>query len=120
MNIHYHKTNVMKYFKRIKVIALFLIILVTDINTQAQTLTLEQCIDSALLNNRNIRISQQDIILAGEKNKEVKSNLLPKLNGMADYRYYTDLPYQLMPASAFGGPAGTYKEVQFGVPQNLR
>ena len=113
----------MKYLKRIKtrikIIPLFLIILAAGANTQAQTLTLEQCIDSALLNNRNIRISQQDIILAGEKNKEVKSNLLPKLNGMADYRYYTDLPYQLMPASAFGGPAGTYKEVQFGVPQNL-
>ncbi len=109
----------MKYFKRIKFIALFWIILATGINTQAQTLTLEQCIDSALQNNRNIRVSQQDINFAREKNKEVKSTLLPKLNAMADYRYYTDLPYQLMPAAAFGGPEGTYKEVQFGVTQNL-
>ncbi|MBN2611038.1 MAG: TolC family protein [Bacteroidales bacterium] len=85
----------------------------------AQTLTLEQCIDTALLYNRNIRLSEQDINMAAVKNREAWSSLLPKLNAMADYRYYTDLPYQLMPASAFGGPAGTYKEVQFGVPQNL-
>ena len=113
----------MKYFKRIKkrikIALLFCIIMAASVNTQAQTLTLEHCIDSALLHNRNIRISQQDINLAGEKNKEVKGNLLPKLNGIADYRYYTNLPYQLMPAAAFGGAEGTYKEVQFGVPQSL-
>ncbi len=108
-----------KIKKQIKIVILFWIILAAGINTQAQTLTLEQCIDSALLHNRNIRISQQDINLAGERSKEVKSNLLPKLNAMADYRYYTDLPYQLMPAASFGGTPGTYKEVQFGVPQNL-
>jgi len=85
----------------------------------AQPLSLEQCIDTALQYNRTIKLSQQDVIQANEKNKETKGNLFPKLNGMTDYRYYTDLPYQLMPAEAFGGPAGTYKEVQFGVPQSL-
>ncbi|MDP3645124.1 MAG: TolC family protein [Bacteroidota bacterium] len=85
----------------------------------AQTHSLEQCIDTALQYNRNIKLSQQDVFLANEKNKEIKGNLFPKLNGMTDYRYYTDLPYQLMPAAAFGGPEGTYKEVQFGVPQSL-
>jgi outer membrane protein TolC len=100
-------------------VLLFGILLITSVIMQAQTLTLQQCIDSALQHNRTIKLSQQDVFLASEKNKEVKGNLLPKLNGMSDYRYYTDLPYQLMPAAAFGGPAGTYKEVQFGVSQNL-
>ncbi len=86
---------------------------------QAQTLSLEQCIDTALLYNRNIKLSQHDIDISTEKHREIRGNLLPKLNGIADYRYYTDLPYQIMPAAAFGGPAGTYKEVQFGVPQSL-
>lgn len=95
------------------------IILLTGFLTKAQTLTLEQCIDTALLYNRSIRLSEQDINLATEKNKEAKANLIPKLNGMTDYRYYTDLPYQLMSAAAFGGAKGTYKEVQFGVPQSL-
>jgi OMF family outer membrane factor len=95
------------------------IILMTNAAVNAQTLTLEQCIPIALQYNRNIKLSEQDIYLSNEKNKETKGNLFPKLNGMTDYRYYTDLPYQLMPAEAFGGPAGTYKEVQFGVPQSL-
>ncbi len=98
---------------------LFLFPVSGTISINAQTLTLEQCIDTALLHNRSLLLSSQDILMAGEKRKEVTGNLLPKLNASADYRYFTDLPYQLMPASVFGGPAGTYKEVQFGVPQNL-
>ena len=104
---------------RLQRVLLIVVILIMNVTVQAQTLSLEQCIDTALLYNRNIKLSQQDVNIASEKNKEIKGNLLPKLNGMADYRYYTDLPYQLMPADAFGGPAGTYKEVQFGVPQSL-
>ena len=94
-------------------------LMTAEVTAQAQYLTLEQCIDTALQYNRSYRMSQQDVDMAGDKLKEVKANLIPKLNAMADYRYYTDLPYQLMPAAAFGGPAGTYKEVQFGVPKNL-
>jgi len=104
---------------RLQRVLLLVVILTMNVATHAQTLSLEQCIDTALIYNRNIKLSQQDVNIASEKNKEIKGNLLPKLNGMTDYRYYTDLPYQLMPADAFGGPAGTYKEVQFGVPQSL-
>jgi OMF family outer membrane factor len=86
---------------------------------KAQTLSLEQCINFALTNNRTVKIAKQDVLMADDKHAEAINNLFPKLNGVADYRYYTDLPYQLMPTSVFGGPAGTYKEVQFGVPKNL-
>ncbi|MFZ4547499.1 MAG: TolC family protein [Bacteroidales bacterium] len=95
------------------------ILLLAPALVPAQTLSLNQCVDTTLLYNRNIIIAQQDALIAGEKNLEAKSTLLPKLTGFADYRYYTDLPYQIMPQEAFGGPAGTYKEIQFGVPQNL-
>lgn len=105
--------------KGLRRVLLFMVILIMNIAAQAQTLSLEQCIDTALLYNRNIKLSQQDVNISTEKNREIKGNLLPKLNGIADYRYYTDLPYQIMPAAAFGGPEGTYKEVQFGVPQSL-
>lgn len=110
--------NINLHQKTIRIFLALILIQVSGI-LSAQTLSLEQCIDTALLYNRNIRLSQQDVYLANEKNKEIKGNLFPKLTGMADYRYYTDLPYQLMPAAAFGGPEGTYKEVQFGVPQSL-
>lgn len=105
--------------KRIKSTLLFLVIFTGSVASYAQVLSLEQCIDTALLYNRNIRLAQYDVNISSEKSSEIKGNLLPKINGIADYRYFTDLPYQLMPAAAFGGPAGTYKEVQFGVPQNL-
>jgi len=104
---------------RLQRVLLLVVIFTMNVATHAQTLSLEQCIDTALIYNRNIKLSQQDVNIASEKNKEIKGNLLPKMDGMADYRYYTNLPYQLMPAEAFGGPAGIYKEVQFGVPQSL-
>lgn len=94
-------------------------ILISNVAVYAQTLTLEQCVGTALQYNRNIKLSQQDIFLANEKNKETRGNILPKIVGLTDYRYYTDLPYQIMPAAAFGGIPGTYKEIQFGVPQSL-
>jgi outer membrane protein TolC len=100
-------------------VLLISILMLMYVSAQAQTLSLNQCVDTALHYNRNIKLAQQDALIAGEKNREAKSTLLPKLNGFADYRYYTDLPYQIMPQEAFGGPAGTYKEIQFGVPQNL-
>jgi OMF family outer membrane factor len=88
-------------------------------NLNAQTVSLEEAVASALQYNRTLKLARADIDLAGEKRKEAAGNLLPKLNASADYRYFTELPYQLMPASVFGGPPGTYREVQFGVPQNL-
>ena len=90
-----------------------------SINTNAQTISLDQCLATAQEHNRSLALAMQDIELSTEKRKEVQGNLLPKISASADYRYYTDLPYQLMPASVFGGPEGTYKEVQFGVPQSL-
>jgi len=111
--------NIHTHFNKKLIILIIIVLFQAPAILSAQTLTLEQCIDTALIYNRNIKLSQQDVNIASEKNKEIKGNLFPKLNGMTDYRYYTDLPYQLMPAEAFGGPAGTYKEVQFGVPQSL-
>lgn len=111
--------NTYLYKNLISVLLLILVMILNTISLKAQTFSLEQCIDTALQHNRNIKISQQDIYIADDKHKEIKSNLLPKLNGIIDYRYYTNLPYQLLPASVFGGPAGTYKEGQFGTPQNL-
>ncbi|KAF0128310.1 MAG: outer membrane efflux protein [Bacteroidetes bacterium] len=102
-----------------KVMMFFFILIITSIQGFAQTLSLQQCIDTALVYNRNIKLAQQDGLIAKEKNREAKSTLLPKIIGFADYRYYTNLPYQIMPQSAFGGPPDTYKEIQFGVPQNL-
>lgn len=100
-------------------LALVFTTMIFSTNSKAQSWSLKQCIDTALVHNKTLKIAQGDTEIANEKNKEAKGGLFPKLYGNVDYRYYTDLPYQLLPASVFGGPAGIYKEAQFGVPHNL-
>lgn len=85
----------------------------------AQVMTLQQCVDAALAGNRNLLAGRNDLQLGLIRQQEAKSNLMPKVTTAADYKYFIDLPYQLMPLSVFNGPEGQYKEAQFGVPHNL-
>ena len=86
---------------------------------QAQVWTLQQCIDTAQVYNKSLQISRNNIALSEQKQKEAKANLIPKITANVDYRYFTNLPYQLMPLSVFGGPEEQFKEAQFGVPHNI-
>lgn len=87
----------------------------------AQVWTLQQCIDSAKLNNKNLLMSRNNMAIVEQKQKEAKANLIPKLTANADYKYFGNLPYQLMPLSTFNpmAPEGQFKEAQFGVPHNI-
>jgi outer membrane protein TolC len=87
--------------------------------TQAQTWELQDCIDTALVHNKRLAISRNKVLIGEQRSKEAKANLIPKLTINGEYKYYTDLPYQLMPLSVFGGPEGQFKEAQFGVPHNI-
>ena len=86
---------------------------------QAQTITLQQCVETALLNNKNLQVGRNNQNLSQLKQREAKATLLPKATASADYKFFTNLPYQLLPLSVFNGPEGQYKEAQFGVPHNL-
>jgi outer membrane protein TolC len=88
---------------------------------QAQVWTIQQCIDTAQLHNKNLQISRNNISISEQKEKEGKANLIPKVTANADYKYFTNLPYQLMPLSTFNptAPEGQFKEAQFGVPHNI-
>ena len=55
-----------------------------------------------MVNERRVCMAEIDMQIADERTGELRGALLPKLRGMVDYKYYTDLPYQLMPASIFG------------------
>ena len=96
-----------------------LILLVFSTNLYAQQWTMEQCIDSAYSNSTQIAIANNNQKIIALKQQEVKSNLLPKLSLNGEYKYFLELPYQLMPLSVFGGPEGQFKEAQFGVPHNI-
>ena len=98
-----------------------ILLLFVSITGQAQVSewTLEACIDTALVHNKNIQMAKKQGEIALLKHQEAKAQLLPKLFLLGDYRYFTELPYQLMPQSAFGGPEGIFREIQFGVPHNI-
>lgn len=99
-------------------IVIILHLYVLSVNAQ-ETWTLQQCIDSAVVNNKNLQINRNLVTVNELKQKEVKGNLYPRINLSADYKYFIDLPYQFMPQSAFGGSEGLFKETQFGVPHNI-
>jgi len=98
-----------------------LVLLAMFHNTQAQIWTLQQCIDSAQVYNKNLQISRNNLLIGQQREKETRANLLPKVSVNADYKYFTNLPYQLLPLSALNpvAPEGEFRAAQFGVPHNI-
>jgi OMF family outer membrane factor len=87
----------------------------------AQTWTLQQCIDTARVFNNNLQIQRNQVLLGEEKYKEARTMRMPKINIHTDYKYFTHLPYQLLPLAALNPSAseGEFREAQFGVPHNI-
>ncbi|MGM0580978.1 MAG: TolC family protein [Bacteroidota bacterium] len=111
----------MKLVNTHKLILLILILFLKMEIASAQVWTLKQCIDTALVHNNNLESGRNSIAIGKEREKEAKAHLLPKVTANADYKYFTDLPYQLMPLSTFNptAPEGQFNEIQFGVPHNI-
>jgi outer membrane protein TolC len=63
-----------------------------------------------------IRNAQLDVAINESQRSAYLSTRLPSLNFSGDYRYNAVIPGQVVPAQFFGGPAGTFAEVKFGVP----
>ncbi len=105
--------------QKLRIFLFSFLVLLFSVPLQAQVWTLQQCIDSAQIHNRNLQISRNDMEMGLEKEKEAKSNLIPKVKFTGDYKYFFDQPTQLMPQSAFGGPEGVFKEIKFGTPHNF-
>ncbi|MBW7867265.1 MAG: TolC family protein [Brumimicrobium sp.] len=90
--------------------------------TQAQEVwTLKQCIDTAQVYNKTLQINRNHISISEQREKEAKANLIPKVTANADYKYFMELPTQLMPMNALNpqAPEGQFRDIQFGVPHNI-
>lgn len=83
------------------------------------SLTLEQLIDKALVNNLSVQAARFDEAKTEARIAEVKAGALPSVGLTGDYKRYLKIPGQVVPASAFGGPEGTYQVLAFGLPYNL-
>ena len=90
-----------------------------SLSSKAQNLDLETCLKMADTANLSIRNSRLDIAINNRERKAYESARLPKLAISGDYKYNAIIPGQVVPGEFFGGPAGTFSTVQFGVPFNL-
>lgn len=107
---------------KLKIIFTFFLLLSGSVTLLAQEeWSLQRCIDTALVHNKKLKIDANNVLISQAKEKEIKSNLLPKIKGTIDYKYFFDLPTQLMPAKAFNpkAPDWEFKPAQFGVPHNI-
>ena len=97
------------------------VIMAASLYGQAQPWSLQQCIDTAQVHNKNLQMGRNNMLLGEEKLHEAQAYLIPKVTIGADYKYYFELPYQLMPMTTFNptAPEGEFKEAQFGVPHNI-
>ena len=100
---------------------ILLLIIIGLQSAQAQNWSLQQCIDTAQVHNKSLQMSRNKMAIGEQKAKEAKANLIPKATVNADYKYFTNLPYQLLPVNAFNPalPAGEYRAMQFGVPHTI-
>jgi len=85
-------------------------------STNAQTLDLASCLKMADTANLQVRNAQLDIEFNEKQRGAYLAARLPQVNFTADYKYNAKIPGQVIPAEMFGGPAGTFTTVQFGVP----
>ncbi len=98
-----------------------LLIVIGFQSVQAQVWSLQQCIDTAQVYNKKLQVNRNDIVIGEQREKEAKANLNPKVTANADYKYFTNLPYQLLPLNALNpaAPEGEFRAAQFGVPHNI-
>ena len=89
----------------------------TWVSAQVYSLTdLLKMADTANLTLKNARLDVSSNI---NQRKAFLASQYPKITANGDYRYNAIIPGQIVPADFFGGPPGTFAEVQFGVPINL-
>ncbi|HVD98246.1 MAG TPA: TolC family protein [Cytophagaceae bacterium] len=97
---------------------LLLIFVLPFVGLKAQQFSLKQSIDYALANQEQLKNLDIDRQLVEKKISEAYTTLFPQVKGVLDVRDNFILPTSLIPASAFGGPPGEYKAVQFGQKYN--
>lgn len=86
---------------------------------QNYSFSLQQAIEHSIQYNYTAINSGKDIEAAKKKKWETTTIGLPQINGVVDYQNNFKLQKSLLPAEIFGGPAGTFTEVEFGTKQNM-
>jgi len=97
---------------------LFLFLFLSTL-ASAQVYSLADLLKMADTANLTLKNARLDVNSNINQRKAFLASQYPKITANGDYRYNAIIPGQIVPADFFGGPPGTFAEVQFGVPINL-
>jgi outer membrane protein len=87
-----------------------------QVDTSSYFFSVQQSVEFALKHNtamQNVILDQQ---IATNKIKEIIGSGLPQINGSSQLQQFIEIPTSQLPGEIFGGPAGTFIPVKFGVP----
>lgn len=100
--------------KFIKTILLTLIVL--NSYAQVRISNFHDCWEYAKANNARYAAEQIGLRQATAMKNIHRSSMLPQIKATGGIEHHFNLPVQLLPAEIFGGEAGTFQEVRFGLP----
>jgi len=80
--------------------------------------TVQQAVEYGKKNNVQVKNALLDVRIQEQTNREVTGSALPQLSGSGSMTYNAKLPVSLVPAEFFGGPAGTFEKIAFGLKWN--
>lgn len=80
--------------------------------------SLQQAINYALDNQKDVKNAIIDEKLAQKRVNEIMGMGLPQINASFDLREFIEIPTSLIPADFFGGPPGSFAAVKFGTKYN--
>ncbi len=81
--------------------------------------SLQEAIEYGLKNRTEIDLYNLDVRAAELDIKEYYAIGLPKINATGEYQHFLEIPTSFVPAEFFGGPPGTFAELQFGLKNNF-
>ena len=89
-----------------------------DSATGIHEFTVQQAVEYGKKNNVQVKNALLDVRIQEQTNREVTGSALPQLSGSGSMTYNAKLPVSLVPAEFFGGPAGTFEKIAFGLKWN--
>ncbi len=98
----------------------WLFVLITTVSHAQgyEKLTLQQAIDLALNQNRNIQSRLLDEKSMVYERKDALSPAYPQIKGTLSFQHNIQQPVSFVPASAFGGPDGVFNQFPQGLKNN--
>ncbi len=86
--------------------------------SKVNSFSLQQTLDYAKRNNTQVKNALLNLQIQHQVNRGITAAALPNLGGNIAATEYFDVPTQVIPGDAFGGPAGSLAAVQFGLKYN--